>query len=423
VTVGSTGLIDLGRATVVEVDAFAQRFAAHRERAACLKALADRTPDLALALYRRAVRAGDLDLAGLVAPLVGVDASLTAARRDPAHHRAAWEELARAEAARDAHEAKAALERAALARTAFKQLGDAQGEAEANLIAVAGDPDEASRATLPELVATADEARLLLVRSAQLRSSDGEKAQAFFARVLRHATGSRDGSLVLLVEAQRADLAGPLDPATLGAWLRHVGDIALERGHPLVALRCGFEAREVNDGRDGLARAIVARAQLALGQSTLALETALELTEAAHGRGDASLEGVASSVVGEALVACDRDNDAAAAFERAAQLATRSGEAETAARRTLNAARAHLRRGDNALARACVEAVFRVAPERSRLAARAGLIRVIELAQRKEFAEARDGLEAVLALAAATGDFETVEQGEVLKKRLGARGA
>jgi hypothetical protein len=434
---GGTQLDLLGRAAPAEVDAFATRFdelrAAGRDR--CCVALVQDAPDLGFEVLERTLRSRDAALAESVARSLGgarlLDATalLAARAKAPERHRAAWDGLASARSAicggttgLASQAAKAARDEAARDRTTLADLGDTLGVARADLLVLlAGGDGDSIR---PALVRGADDARVLLELAARAhRRADGATATEELGAALRFASDSRDLTLATEVEAARSALALALPPEPLAAWLRHVAGLALDRKRPLVALRSALDAERIAEPGNALSRALVARAQLAGGEATVALEAALALAKEAHERGDLASEATAVGIAGEALLALERPGDAAGSFERAATLSRQAGDSDAWARRTLNLARTQLRRGEIEDARALLDTLERAAPGSGRLFARIALVRACELCGRDEFAASRAAIDRALAAATAAGDYETAEQALTLRHRLGSLGS
>jgi hypothetical protein len=408
----------VGRAQPSEVDAFGARLGEHAlaGRDACCAALLEDSPDLALDLLRRALRAGDAGLARTLGALSGP--SVAAQAKAPERHRAAWTGLAAAEAALAARDLDLARARARESRATLAELGDTLGVEDADLVLLLSGEEPAAR---PALVRSAAEARVALELAGRAgRAGDPVAAAANLGLALRFARGTRDLALATEVESARASLGVSLPPAELGDWLRSVARLALERKRPLVALRCALDAG--NAGEPGAARALVASAHLASGQAAVALEAALVLARDARDQGDAALEATADGIAGESLLALERPGDAAGCFERAAALARGAGDADGWARRSLNLARTQLRRGETADARSLLDSLERSLGSHGRLAARVALARACALASADEFAASRAALDRALGAAAACGDYETVEQSLALRRRLGNLG-
>lgn len=419
----------LARAPEAEVDAFATRFGEHDAagRLACCAAMVKDSPDLALEVLRHALRAGDSRVAESMARslraagVLDASSSLAARAAAPDKHRDAWRKLAGAEVALGANDRDRAVREAKESRAAFEELKDAFGAADAELVALlAGDKD----ARQPAFARCASEARALLELASRAKlAGDPADASKRFLVALRFAQATRDLSLVVSVESERASFEAGLAPAELAAWLRHVATLALERKRPLVALRCAHDAQTIVEARTVQSRILVARAQLASGQAVVALETALTLAKEARDQGDQGLEATAVGLTGETLISLERPGDAAGAFERAAELARVAGDGDGFVRRTLNLVRAHLRRSEPGDAKVVLDRLERLLPETGRQAARCAVARACEQATRSEYAAMRVSLDRAIALAGASGDYETVEQALVLKRRLGALGA
>ncbi len=428
VTVSGAPTEQLGRPSPTLVDAFAARFERHRltGRTACCAALVAETPDLALELFRRSLRAGDdAEAAALVRALSGsgdelAATSLEAARAGRETHRAAWDKLAHAEAALAHGDEPAARSLAGEASSLMRTLGDRLGAQDAAVLgAAAGD-----EAAVPVVLGSAADARIAAILARRLlRKGEVARARDLERQALGYALGTRDLALAVHVETVRLEVGAELDARALGSWLRFVAGLALERRQPLLALRCGLEDQGSSDPRGLEGSLLVARAQLAAGQAPLALEKALSVAGSARATSDLALEGQADALAGEVLVALDRSGDAAGSFERAAELANAQGDIAGWVRRLVNLARSHLRRGDPAEARLVLDRLERAgALASSRFAGRVELVRALELASRDEYAAARTAIERAKQLAAALGDCETVEQAEVLGGRLAKLG-
>lgn len=250
-------------------------------------------------------------------------------------------------------------------------------------------------------------------------------AQTLEERAIAFAQTTHDLTLVLDAEALRTRPGSPplLEGDALDSWLVFASSLALERGLPLVALRFALEAQDRSGlgAREGTELAV--EAQLAMGQAPQALERALALADSAHSSGDPATEGQAVALTGEALLALERVGDAAGAFERAADLARVTGDTVARDRRLLNAARAHLRRGDSSVARRLLEPLEHRANIDGRTVPAVTLAIALELASREEYAAARKKLEETVVSGAAVGDCETVERAEILRERLGKLGS
>jgi hypothetical protein len=267
-----------------ELDAFSARFSEHRDagRDACCAALAASSPDLALETLHCAARAGDETGArALAKALAGTRSGARAAscaaalRAAPARHRTACQKLAAAEGARALQDTHGARGLATEASETLIELGDQLGAALADRLLLALYPGLEHASSLA--CRDSDEGRLTLVAAGNAAArGDGTSATVLWRTVARFCEQTPDAGLAFEAEQLRPRAAPGLASEELGAWATCVAKRALERRRPLLALRCALEAES------GESSLLVARAELALGQTAAALEQALSVVALAR---------------------------------------------------------------------------------------------------------------------------------------------
>ncbi len=241
-----------------------------------------------------------------------------------------------------------------------------------------------------------------------------------FAVAARAVLSARDLDAALALEACRTTSppGGRIAVEDERAWLHGLAALALDEGHPLVALRAALAARRLAGTpaerlRDDL---LAARAQLAAGKPEAALELALAAGERTE---DAGLRARSLGLAGEALLALDRGGEAAEAFARAIELVEAAPGPELA-RHGINLAVARLWTGDLGAAEAALDRVekLNVPVLDPKLIAPLGVARALALAAAGDRSAAALGLDRALAQAARAGDAGGVESCLALRARL-----
>lgn len=407
-----------------DVSRCASRLAAHaaRGRAACVRELVRDMPDLALEAFRR--------------PVGRADAESAALRRAIA---AAWEEAFGEAALRESEEARRGnpdeaaravdllLEglapradgtKLAEAALAFRALGDAFWFEECRRLAAARG---ASAAPAAPLTAAQSALRTLeSARSAALARRWAE-VRATLPSLMDAAIRRRDLALAVGIEELRAqpEIAAAFGVEETRRWLTGLGALALDRSHPLLALRCSMSARDAapggidNGGRDA-ARRLFARASAARGDLPLAFRAAEGLLDEARASNRPADEAAAAALCADILLAEGRAKEAAGLYLHAAGVAEALSMTVEAARSRLGAAGAFLSAG---MLAPCARELQK-APVSGTAGRRTRFASALLAAAARETASARDRFSALVLDAETAGDYALVERCESAKERL-----
>ncbi len=217
-------------------------------------------------------------------------------------------------------------------------------------------------------------------------------------------------------------------------WARFIGELALKRGHPLVALRYALAAtrlsREAHDKANELDdRLLIVRSRLVAQQYAQALEGALRITQSAEDLNLVEHEAKALAMAGEALSLLNRAHEAVQAFERSRNLIKARNQEKSYSRRTINLALSFLRQGGESrngnreAYRSCEKALQELSgwdlealdPQ---LAIRYELAWSLCLLAAGKKTEARPRIGRALREAAAIGDYTTLEKYAMLSDRV-----
>lgn len=217
-------------------------------------------------------------------------------------------------------------------------------------------------------------------------------------------------------------------------WVRFIGDLALKRGHPLVALRYALAAahlsRESGDKAEELDdRLLIVRSRMLARQYAQALEEALTITQSAADLDIVEQQAKALAMIGEALSRLNRPHEAVQAFGRSRNLMKASDQEKSYVRQTINLALSFLRQGgdsrngDRKAYQRCKKALQELSGRDLRaidpqLALRYHLAWSLYLLAEGRTREARPRIGRALREAAAIGDYMTLEKYALLSDRV-----